>query len=96
MFCESVSVSFVGWPGGAMVLGKLPETGRPTNLDDGRARAYCACGEWFGHSYSPLPFHFSLSLSVGVTARYRLKYCLKGPLHPKQLTNQPTVTFVVM
>ena len=23
-------------------------------------------------------------------ARYRLKYCLKGPLSPKQPTNQPT------
>ena len=23
------------------------------------------------------------------TARYRLKYCLKGPLNPKQPTNQP-------
>ena len=31
-----------GWSGGAMVLGKLPVPGRPTNLDDSRARAYCA------------------------------------------------------
>ena len=31
-----------GWSGGAMVLGKLPEPGRPTNLDWSRARAYCA------------------------------------------------------
>ena len=41
----------------------------------------------------------SIALAVGagggsldffslVTARYRLKYCLKGPLNPKQLTNQ--------
>ena len=27
----------------AMVLGKLPVPGRPTNLDKSRARAYCAC-----------------------------------------------------
>ena len=30
-----------------MVLGKLPGPGRPTNLDQSRARAYCAysrCG----------------------------------------------------
>ena len=30
-----------------MVLGKLPVPGRPTNLDNSRARAYCAysrCG----------------------------------------------------
>ena len=32
-----------GWSGGAMVLGKLPVPGRPTNLDHSRARAYCAC-----------------------------------------------------
>ena len=31
----------------------------------------------------------SLSPSVWETARYRLKYCLKGPLNPKQPTNQP-------
>ena len=28
-----------------------------------------------------------LSPSLWETARYRLKYCLKGPLSPKQLTN---------
>ena len=32
----------------------------------------------------------SLSPSLWETARYRLKYCLKGPLNPKQPTNQPT------
>ena len=30
-----------------------------------------------------------LSPSLWETARYRLKYCLKGPLNPKQPTNQP-------
>ena len=34
------------------------------------------------------PF-FPLSPSLWETARYRLKYCLKGPLNPKP-TNQPT------
>ena len=35
-----------------------------------------------------LIFHFSfLSPSLWETARYRLKYCLKGPLSPKQPTN---------
>ena len=29
-----------------------------------------------------------LSPSLRETARYRLKYCLKGPLSPKQPTNQ--------
>ena len=33
-----------------------------------------------------------LSPSLWETARYRLKYCLKGPLSPKQTTNQPFET----
>ena len=42
-----------------------------------------------------LAYHFSfLSPSLWETARYRLKYCLKGPLSPKQPTNQPTVSAV--
>ena len=36
-----------------------------------------------------LVYHFSpFSPSLWETARYRLKYCLKGPLNPKQPTNQ--------
>ena len=35
-----------------------------------------------------LIYHFSfLSPSLWETAQYRLKYCLKGPLSPKQPTN---------
>ena len=35
-----------------------------------------------------LVYHFSfLSPSLWETARYRRKYCLKGPLNPKQPTN---------
>ena len=77
-----------------MVLGKLPVPGRPTNFGKSRARAYYAfsgCG-WglFGHFFSRLSFLFSffLSLGDGQTARYRLKYCLKGPLNTKKPTNQ--------
>ena len=52
-----------------MVLGKLSVSGRPTNLDNGRARVYCAfskCG-WglFGYSFSRISFSFSCSLSLG-------------------------------
>ena len=37
-----------------------------------------------------LVYHFCfLSPPLWETARYRLKYCLKGPLNPKQPTNQP-------
>ena len=36
-----------------------------------------------------LVYHFfPLSPSLWETARYRLKYCLKGPLSPKQPTNK--------
>ena len=64
--------------------------GRPTNLDYSSARACCACSRCgrrlFGHF--SLIIHFSfLSPSLWDTARHRLKYCLKGPLKPK---NQPT------
>ena len=34
-----------GWTGGAKVLGKFSVPGRPTSLDDSRARAYCACSK---------------------------------------------------
>ena len=72
-------------------------TNQPTsyNLDDSRARVYCACSRcgWrlFGHFYSFLSFLSSFPLSLG-EARYRLKYCLKGPLNPKQPTKQLFMT----
>ena len=59
-----------------------------------RARAYCACSRcgWglFGHFYSPVSFS-SHSPSLWEMTRYRLKYCLKGPLNP----NQPTKTLML-
>ena len=52
-----------------MALGKLSAPGRPTNLDNSRARACCAYSrcEWglFGHFFSRLSFQFSFSLSLG-------------------------------
>ena len=78
-----------GWSGGAKVLGELPVPGRPTHLDYSRARDHCACSRcgWglFGHFFSRLSSLFFLPLWE--TARYRLKYCLEGPLSPKQPTN---------
>ena len=39
-----------------------------------------------------LSYLFSiLSPSLWETARYRLKYCLKGPLNPKQSINQSSI-----
>ena len=77
-----------------MVLGKLPVPGRPAYLDKSRARAYYACSRcgWGCLDIFSLVYHFSfLSPSLWETARYRLKYCLKGPLNPKQPTNQKLV-----
>ena len=48
----------------------------------------------FVWTFFSLVYHFSfLSPSLWETARYRLKYCLKGPLSPKQPTNQPNLCF---
>ena len=58
-----------------MVRCEHPVLGHPTSLDNGRARAYCACLDIFS-----LTYHFSLlSPSLWETARYRLQYCLKRP-----------------
>ena len=74
-----------------MVLGKLPAPGRPTiwiTVEQGptvlTVGADGDCLDIFTLIY---PF-FPLSPSLWETARYRLKYCLKGPLNPKQPTNQ--------
>ena len=66
------------------MLGKLPVPGRPTNLDKSRAGAGGGCFDIFSLVYH---FCFLSPLSFWETARYRLKYCLEGPLSPKQLTN---------
>ena len=34
---------YVEWSGGGMALGKLSAPERLTNLDESKARAYCAC-----------------------------------------------------
>ena len=76
-----------------MVLGKLPVPGRPTiRITVGQGPTALAVGAGGGClDIFTLIYPFSpLSPSLWETARYRLKYCLKGPLNPKQ-TNQPTV-----
>ena len=74
-----------------MVLGKLPVPGRPTIwMFVGQGPVALAVGAGGGcldiftllYSVSPL------SPSLWETARYRLKYCLKGLLNPKQPTDQ--------
>ena len=72
-----------------MVLGKLPVPGRPTILitvgQGPIALAVGAGGGGLDIFTLIYPFSF-LSPSIWETARYRLKYCLKGPLNPKQPT----------
>ena len=75
----------------ALVLGKLPVPGRPTIWmivwQGPIALAVGAGGGCLDIFTLICPFS-SLSPSLWETARYRLKYCLKGPLNPKQATNK--------
>ena len=79
-----------GVVGCAMVLGKLPVPGRPTIwMIVGQGPIALAVGAGGGClDIFALIYPFSPpSPSLWETARYRLKYCLKGPLNPKQPTN---------
>ena len=72
-----------------MVLSKLPMPGRPTTLITvGQGPIALAVGAggvvWTFLLSSILS---PLSPSFWETARYRLNYCLKGPINPKQPTN---------
>ena len=72
-----------------MVLGKLPVPGRPTVwITVGQGPTALAVGAGGGcMDIFTLIYPFSpLSPSLWETVRYRLKYCLKGRLNPKQPT----------
>ena len=74
-----------------MVLDKLPVPGRPTIwMIVGQGPIALAIGAGGGclDIFTLLYLFSSLSPFLWETARYRLKYCLKGPLNPKQPTNQ--------
>ena len=73
-----------------MVLGKLPVPGRPTIwITVGQGPTALAVGAGGGclDIFTLIYPFFSLSPSLWEAARYRLKYCLKEPLNPKQPTN---------
>ena len=75
-----------------MVLGKLPVLGVLLNwIIVGQEPTVLAVGaDGACLDISTLVYHFSfLHPSLWETARYRLKYCLKGLLSPKQPTNHP-------
>ena len=76
-----------------MVLGKLSVPGRPTIwITVGQGPTALTVGAGGGClDIFTLIYPFSpLSPSLWETARYRLKYCLKGPLNPKQ-PNKPNL-----
>ena len=73
-----------------MVLGKLPVPGRLTIWIMGQGPIALAVGAGGGGCFDIFTLLYlfsSVSPSLWETARYRLKYCLKGPLNPKQPTN---------
>ena len=76
-----------------MVLGKLPVPGRPTiwiTVGQGPTALTVGAGGGCLDIFTLLYPSSPLSPSLWETGRYRLKYCLKGPLNPNQPTNQPT------
>ena len=78
------------------MLGKLPVLGRPTIwMIVGQGPIALAVGAGGGclDIFTRLYLFSSLSLCLWETVRYRLKYCLKGPLSPKQPTNQIIFSF---
>ena len=69
-----------------MVLGKLPVPGRPTIwIRVGQGPTALAVGAG-GGCLDIFTLDYPFLSSLWETARYRLKYCLKGPLNPKQPT----------
>ena len=74
-----------------MVLDKLPVSGRPTiwiSVGQGPTALAVGAGGDCSDIFSLICPFSPLSPSLLETARYKLKYCLKGPLNPKQPTNQ--------
>ena len=84
-----INMGMIGWCDGP---GLTSGAGASYSVGDSRTRSYCACsrcGWWVVWTFVLSSILFSpLSPSLWETARYRLKYCLKGPLKPKQPTNQ--------
>ena len=84
-----------GWSGGAMVLGKLPVPGRPTIwITVGEGPIALTVGAGVVWTFLLSSILSPLSPSLWETARYRLKYCLKGQINPKQSHNQSSVRLI--
>ena len=77
-----------------MVLGKLPVPERPTiwfTVGQGPTALAVGTGGGCLDIFTLIYPVFPLSPSLWETARYRLKYCLKGPLNSKQPTSQLSI-----
>ena len=83
----------LGVSGGAMVLGKGVLL---VWLIVGQGATALAAGAGGGClDIFSVVYHFTfLSPSLWETAQYRLKYCLKGPLSPKQPNNQSYISAI--
>ena len=71
-----------------MVLGALPEPGRPTIwMKVGQGPSALAVGaEGDSDIFTLIYLYSALSTALWETVRYSPKYCLKGPLSPEQRT----------
>ena len=83
-----------------MVLGRLPAQGRPTVwMKVGQGPIALAVGAGGGgrhlDMFTLLYLFSSLSPPLWKTARYKLKYCLKGLLNPQQPQPHPQPTRLV-
>ena len=67
-----------------MVLGKLPVPTILIKVGQGPIALAVGAGGGGLDIFTPIYPFSPLSPSLWETARYRLKYCLKGPLNPKQ------------
>ena len=75
-------------------MGKLPVPGRPTIwiiVEQGPIALAVGAGGGYLDIFTLLYPFSPLSPSLWETARYRLKYFLKGPLNAKQPTNQKSI-----
>ena len=80
-----------------MALGKLPVPGRPTIwITVGQGPIALAVGAGGGclDIFTLIYPFFPLSPSLWETARYRLKYCLKGPLNPKPTNQRSSLAYI--
>ena len=69
------------------MLGKRPVPGSPTNKDiiEGQGPIALAVGAAVGCLFILVYTFFLPYPSLWETVRYRLKYCLKGPIDPKPI-----------